>query len=251
MYYHGDIVISTENGLKPVIPYRDNIEDILILENEIEFLEKCLQADSEKLETKIADRAFRTKDSKHISIFGSMVAVAAAFGLGHVAGLSHEEMTNTIMGPMSEYLAYSIPMSAGCIGFVQMISLLGLTYRPSKKEIDGLEEKIKFEEEMLALFRKELQHLEERPTYDRKELIEDMTSYDVHYEYSLEYLREALKLRYAFGYNTEKFIKLYEEEDLSMILLKEGFSDDVIMEFLGFLKQRIDSMIKTGKITKK
>ena len=60
-------------------------------------------------------------------------------------------MTNTIMGPMSEYLAYSIPMSVGCVGFVQMLSLLGLSYRPSKKDIRGIEERIKYEKDMIDL----------------------------------------------------------------------------------------------------
>ena len=52
MYINGTIVISDENGMKPAIPYVDNIEDVLVLENEIEFLEKCLKEDQEKLESK-------------------------------------------------------------------------------------------------------------------------------------------------------------------------------------------------------
>ena len=66
MYLNGNIIVSDEKGMKPAIPYRDNIEDILILENEIEFLEKRLKEDSEKLETKKSDREFRNKDSKKI-----------------------------------------------------------------------------------------------------------------------------------------------------------------------------------------
>ena len=152
MYINGTIVISDENGMKPAIPYVDNIEDVLVLENEIEFLEKCLKEDQEKLESKKNDRAYRTKDSKQISIVGSIIGVGAAFGVGQLVGLSHEEMTNTIMGPMSEYLAYSIPMSVGCVGFVQMLSLLGLSYRPSKKDIRGIEERIKYEKDMIDRF---------------------------------------------------------------------------------------------------
>ena len=142
MYVNGTIVISDENGMKPAIPYVDNIEDVLILENEIEFLEHCLKLDERALETKIGDREYRNKDSLKISLVGSALAVGATFGLSQILGLSHENITNTIMGPMSEYLAFSIPMSVGCVGFVQMISLLGLSYRPSKKDIKGIEEKI-------------------------------------------------------------------------------------------------------------
>ena len=250
MYVNGTIVVSDENGMKPAISYIDNIEDILILENEIEFLERELRDDQEKLESKNNDRAFRNKDSKKISIVGSIIGVGAAFGVGQLAGLSHEEMTNTIMGPMSEYLAYSIPMSVGCVGFVQMISLLGLSYRPSKKDIKGIEEKIKYEKDMIDMFKEELEYLVEHPTYNRQNQVEEMVSYDVHYKYSLDYLREALKLRYAFGYNSNRMIKLYEKGELPSVLLKEGFSDDVIMEFIGFIERKIEESKET-KLGKK
>lgn len=250
MYVNGTIVVSDENGMKPAISYVDNIEDILILENEIEFLERELKDDQEKLESKNNDRDFRNKDSKKISIVGSIIGVGAAFGVGQLAGLSHEEMTNTIMGPMSEYLAYSIPMSVGCVGFVQMISLLGLSYRPSKKDIKGIEEKIKYEKDMIDMFKDELEYLVEHPTYNRQNQVEEMVSYDVHYKYSLDYLREALKLRYAFGYNPDRMIKLYERGELPSVLLKEGFSDDVIMEFTGFIEREIEESKET-KLGKK
>lgn len=250
MYVNGTIVVSDENGMKPAISYVDNIEDILILENEIEFLERELKDDQEKLESKNNDRDFRNKDSKKISIVGSIIGVGAAFGVGQLAGLSHEEMTNTIMGPMSEYLAYSIPMSVGCVGFVQMISLLGLSYRPSKKDIKGIEEKIKYEKDMIDMFKDELEYLVEHPTYNRQNQVEEMVSYDVHYKYSLDYLREALKLRYAFGYNPDRMIKLYERGELPSVLLKEGFSDDVIMEFSGFIERKIEESKET-KLGKK
>lgn len=235
MYLNGNIIISDENGMKPAIAYRDNIEDILVLENEIVFLENNLKADSEKLEFKKSDREFRNKDIKKISILGSVMAVGATFGVSHLTGMSHEEITNTLIGPMSEYMAFSISMSVGLVGFVQGISLLGLTYRPSKKEINGLECVVKYEKDMLNLFKEELKYLEERPTFDRKNSVKEMVSYDVRYEFSLEYLRQAMKLRYSFGYNPKRIIDLYKKGKLSSVLLNEGFSDDVIMDFTSYI----------------
>ena len=250
MYINGTIVISDENGMKPAIPYVDNIEDVLVLENEIEFLEKCLKEDQEKLESKNNDRAYRTKDSKQISIVGSIIGVGAAFGVGQLVGLSHEEMTNTIMGPMSEYLAYSIPMSVGCVGFVQMLSLLGLSYRPSKKDIRGIEERIKYEKDMIELFKDELEYLNSNATSNRKNQVEDMVSYEVHYKSTLDYLNQSLKLRYAYGYNPDKMIKLCEEGTLFATLIEEGFSDDVVMDFTGFIERKIEEN-KKSKLGKK
>lgn len=244
MYLNGNIVVSDENGMKPAIPYRDNIEDILVLENEIEFLENGLRETTEKLESKKSDREFRNKDSKKISIIGSVMAVGVTFGMSQLAGISHEEITNTIMGPMSEYMAFSIPMSVGLVGFVQGISLLGLTYRPSKKELSGLEAVITYEKDMLDQFKKELQYLEERPTYERRNQVEEMVSYDVHYKSSLDYLKQAIKLRYSFGYNPKKIITLFKNGELEVILSEEGFSDDVIMDFCGFVERKIEEQSK-------
>ena len=251
MYVDGNIIVSTENGMKPAISYRDNIEDILVLENEIEFLERSLKEDTEKLERKNEDRAFRNKDSLKISLVGSAMAVGVAFGVSHIVGISHEEITNTIMGPMSEYLAFSIPMSVGLVGFVQGISLLGLTYRPSKKDIRGLEEAIKYEKQMIELFKEELKYLEERPTFERKDKVEDMISQEVHYKSSLDYLRQAIRLRYVFGYSQKRMISLYKSGEIYEELLKHGFSDDVIMDFSGFIEDYLNNLGVETQINKK
>ena len=251
MYVNGTIIVSDNRGMKPAISYVDNIEDILILENEIEFLELELDEDRKKLESKKKERDYRNRDSKKISIVGSIMAVGISFGMGQLAGLSHEEMTNTIMGSMSEYMAYAIPMSVGCIGFVQALSLLGLSYRPSKKDINGLEQKIIFEKEMIKVFRNELECLKSNPTYNRKDMVEQMVSYDVHDKYSLDYLREALKLRYTYGYEPDKIMKLFEQEELYNELIEKGFSDDVIMDFLEFVKSKMIEKVQETKFCKK
>ena len=240
MYIKDSIIVSDENGMKPAIPYVDNIEDMLIIENEIECLKRILEKDEKDLKEKNEEREYRTKDSKRMSVVGSVIAVGTTFGFSQLMGLSHEEITNTIVGPMSEYLAFSIPMSVGCVGFVQALSLLGLNYRPSKKVISALEERIKYSKEMIEIFENELNLLKEHPTYARKNEIKEMISYDVKCEYSLEYLREALNLRYAFGYNPKKYIKLYKEQELPQYLSNNGFSDDVIMDFYEFVSKKVD-----------
>ena len=45
MYVKDSIIVSDENGMKPAIPYVDNIEDMLIIENEIECLKRILEKD--------------------------------------------------------------------------------------------------------------------------------------------------------------------------------------------------------------
>ena len=244
MYVNGTIVVSDENGMKPAIPYRDNIEDILVLENEIEFLESCLKKDSKKLETKQADRDFRNKDSKKISIVGSIIGVGAAFGLAQVFGFSHEEVKNTIIGPMSRYLSFSIPMSVGGVGFFQMLSLMGLTYRPTKSELRGLEEKIKYEEETIKELKDELEQLIANSTCDRRDEVQEMVSYDVHSKPYIDYLKESLKLRYSFGSDSNMMFYLYESGSLISTLESKGFSRDVIEEFHTFVGQRLELMNK-------
>lgn len=240
MYVKDTIVVSDENGMKPPIPYIDNIEDILIIENEIEYLKRILSKSEKELQEKLDEIAYRNKDCKRVSLIGSALAVGTTFGFSQLMGLSHDEVTNTIMGPMSEYLAFSIPMSVGCVGFVQALSLLGLSYRPSKKSITALEERIKYAKEMIDIFSNELASLKENPTYSRKDKVEEMVSYDVNDEYSLEFLREALNLRYAFGYNPKKYIKLYKSGELPKYLNERDFSADAIMDFYDFVSKRVD-----------
>ena len=64
MYVGDSIVVSDENGMKAPIPYVDNIEDVLILENEIEYLKKCLEEDSSKIEHKSKERIMRSKEEE-------------------------------------------------------------------------------------------------------------------------------------------------------------------------------------------
>ena len=250
MYINGTIVVSDENGMKPAIPYVDNIEDMLILQNEIDFLETQLEVDKKDLKTKKEEIAYRNKDSKMISTWGSLLAVGATFGISSFMGLSHEEMTNTILGPMSEYLAFSIPMSVGCVGFVQMVSLLGLSYRPSKKSIIGLEEKISCAEEMMKTLKSELTYLEDNATSDRYANVEEMISYYVNSNSSIELLKEILKLRYSFGYDSEYFYKLLVNGSLEEKLIAEGFSDIAIMDFSEYVAKKMKEKTKSKHVNK-
>ena len=250
MYINGTIVVSDENGLKLAIPYVDNIKDMLLLQNEIEFLETQLEADKKALKNKKEEIAYRNKDSKRISTWGSLLAVGTTFGISAFMGLSHEEMTNTILGPMSEYFAFSIPMSVGCVGFVQMVSLLGLRYRPSKKSVTGLEEKISCAEEMLKTLKSDLTYLENNATSDRYADVEEMISYDVNSTSSIELLKEILKLCYSFGCDSEYFFKLFKKGILEEKLISEGFSVIAIRDFSEFVAEKMEEKIKSKHVNK-
>ena len=242
MYANGYIIISDENGMKPAIPYVDDIENRLIVENQLIFLESELKKDQEKLDSKTKERKSRTQDSIELSLVGSAVAVGATFGLAHIFGFSHEEVKNTIIGPMSQYLSFSIPMSVVGVGYVQMLSLMGLTYRPTKSELRGLEEKIKYEEETIKELKDELEQLIANSTCDRRDEVQEMVSYDVHSKPYIDYLKESLKLRYSFGSDSNMMFYLYESGSLISTLESKGFSRDVIEEFHTFVGQRLELM---------
>lgn len=238
MYVGDSIVVSDENGMKAPIPYVDNIEDVLILENEIEYLKKCLEEDSSKIEHKSKERLMRSKECKKISLVGSVLAVGVGFGVSEITGYSHMEVVNNAFGQMSEYLSMSIALSTSGIVFSNVISLLGLSFMPSKKEINGYKEKVEYEKEMIDVLGKELEYLKEHLTVKNKDKVTKMLPYTVHYQGSIEYLMSALKLRYAYGYNYKSIMELYENGELADALIKEGFADDVIMDFITFIERR-------------
>ena len=247
MYVNDTIIVSNEDGIKSVIPYVDNIEDILILENEIEYLKKCLKKDEKALKDATNDVAIKNRDSKCISIFGPIIAIGATLGAAQIFGLSHEEVKNTIFGPMSEYLAFSIPMSCGLVIGTQVFSLYGLSTRPSKSSIAGLEERIKFEKGMISVFNDELNLLKKNTTTERMGVDREKVRYDVHYKFVLDYLKEALDLRYAFGCNPERFVELFNVGFLEEQLTDDGFSDDVIMDFYEYVKAYLIEQKKVNK----
>lgn len=239
MIVNGQVIVATENGFREPIPYTDNIEDILLFENEIEYLRRCLATDEKKYDEKNNERIYRNKDSKKISIVGSIIGIGAVFGVSQLVGLSHEEIVDTVMGPMSEYLAFSIPMSVGCIGFVQMISLLGLSYRPSKKILSCYDERIEFEKEMIELLNDELERLKQNVTSKNILQYKEMVSYPVRDEGSLKYLQDSISLRDMYGYDPVKIMSLYYRDELSFVLKNKGYDDNSIMDFLSYLDSEV------------
>lgn len=247
MYLNGMIIVSTEEGMKPAIPYVDHVEDILILENEIEYLEKTLAEDEKKLDDALEEKASRRKLSKHISLVGSALGVAASFGGAQLFGLSHTEMVSTIMGEMSEFLAFAIPMSVGEVVFVQGISFFNLKVGPSPSLIRCYQERIAYEKEMLDILRKEQTYLTENVTLKNDGQVEEMVSYPVRSAGSIQFLKEAITLREYYGYDSEKCMKAYREGGLEEQLTSRGFGDIAIMDFIGFLNKKIETPSKLIK----
>lgn len=254
MYMNGMIVVSDEEGMKPAIPYVDNVEDILILENEIEYLEKTLASDEKALHDKMEERGSRKKFSKQISLVGSALAIAISFGGAQLSGFSHTEMTTTIMGEMSEFLAFAIPMSVGEVAFVQGISLLNWKAGPSQALLNCYQERIAYAKEMLGVFQSELSYLKEHVTLKNDGQVEEMVSYPVRSASSIQFLKESLALREYYGYAPKKYMKEYKEGTLASRLSESGFGDIVVMDFMEFLGNKVKEASQEetpSKLTKK
>ncbi len=251
VYCDKGIIVSTEKGIRPLIPYIDSVEDILILENEIEFLKKSLESDEKTLSDKIDERKYRLKDVRNVSIFGSGISIGAAFFLSSIMNYGDTSVVNTVFGEMSQYTASVMATSAAGISIAQVIAGLGLTYRPSKKELAGYEEKIIYEQTMIESLTKELSYLREHATQKNKNLVNGNIAHKVHYESSIAYFRDALKLRYAFGANKKRIIDFYYEGTLVRVLEESNFPDDVIMDFMGFIQNRLNEEKEVAKLAKK
>lgn len=245
MYVNGNILISTENGMKEPIPYRDNIEDILVFENQISFLQKSLEADEKKLQSDREEVEYRKSSSKKIAAVTSGTVVVAAVAAHAIAYSVAGEELAMVVGELTKGLAVT------GVGFGCVLGLIDYSYRPSKNILRCYEERIAYEREMIDLLSKELEELKNDVTVNRKGAVQEMVSYEVRDEDSIEFLREAIKLRDIYGYNTKKFMKMYFNGELLEFLQNGEFSDCAIMDFMSFLDNKVKLEEQENRMGKK
>ncbi len=224
VYVDGMVTVITDSGMNEPIPYVDNIGDILHFQNEIAYLESALKSDQELLNKKKSEREYRSKDSMKVAFVIGTASVVGSIVLPLVLGETGRTLGTTLL-------------ATGAV-FAPTMYAVGLSFRPSKKLINGYEEKINYEKEMLHILYDELQSLKDNPTTLRKDIVKNGTICDINSKYSLKYYEDAINLRFEYGYNPDKFIQWYDEEILGKKLQQEGIADETIMDFMSFVEKR-------------
>ncbi len=231
MYTEETVVVTTDTGILPPIDYVDNIEHILKLENEIEFLRKAYEADNKALQDKYEQCDYRKKDS--LKVFGFIAGVSIVTAIA-----------SKLLFPDSVLSHAALVTGAA---FAPTMSLVGLSFRPSKQDIRGYEEKVKFEKETIGFLEEEKGFLENNPSYSRLGNIREGLVVELDSTFTLKYYEDAIKLRYEFGYNPDKFIAWYNEGDLALRLRAAGVADEAVMEFMSYVERQLEEQVKLGK----
>lgn len=155
------VLISTDDGLKVGIPYVDNLEERLITENEISFLEQQLSADEKKLKDTIAERASHLSSYKTLLLFTTGCALVVPFAVSALCTSGMEDiLVSTMFGEMSAYWANIVCTMPASLLFSQVLPAVLLTYRPSKKSVLGYQGRVDYEKEVLEQKRNYLENLQ-------------------------------------------------------------------------------------------
>lgn len=253
VYVNGDVVAKGEKDIEKVVSYCDNIGERFVVQNVIEYLEKQLAKDSKEVESKINDRECRVKNYKKLVPLTGALSVAVPLVLSGISVIgNHPETINIAFGDFSPYTATVVTITPVTIVLGQCLASLELFFRPSKGEIAGYEEMVKYEEETLDEQKNNLAILcgdnrrDNEPTQSNALVV-----YEVKDESALKRVKDNLKLRYAFGSHRDKIYEMYKTNTLLEAMKEHGFCDDAIADFMIFVQQEYaknnDESVTLGK----
>lgn len=250
IYVSGNIVIKGEKDIENVVPYYDNFKERFILENEIEFLSSSLAKDEKEYNDKIKNRESSWNFYKKIAPLTGVASIAASFVLSTVMLIGNRpEYVSTIYGNMEPYtgaVATSLPVTI-LVG--QMFASLELVFRPSKKEIAGTYEMVRYEKETLENKQKLLLELEKdtrkvnESSYSESKVMQVDDS-------QIKRHKENFKLRYAYGAHRNDIYEMYKNGTLLEEMKKQGFGEEAMADYMIFVEQEF-SKVEDVSLTKK
>lgn len=241
MIVNGKVIVSTEEGMKSPVEYVENIDDILLYENEIEFLKSKLAEDEKYLEDKVSERENRKKAAKKV--------ILTATGVSLVAGGTYYLGANVVDSTFIQQLSVAVGGCAASFGI--LLGWMEIKYGPSKNIVPCYEERISYEKGMIEILSMELDELRKKSITKNNERFDEMVSYPVNDVEAIRYLKESLRLRDIFGYHKKAITKMYKEGKLFDILKNEGFSEDAIMDFSIYLESKSREETEEISIMKK
>lgn len=250
----GKVVVSGNRGIRKIIPYTDNIIEILKLENICEFLETRLESDEKKLEKKKEERNKCVKDYKRMSLIGAGVGIAAttlAFPLFTI-GIDASREVNSILGNLPFWQTYFLMMLPTVALVSQSFSIVGFACRPSKRSVLALEVVVSYEKALLETVSDSLAILKSNEQITD---LPDNASFPktIFFRDEIQQIKDAIKLRYYSVMLEEEYYELYKNGLLESKLIQDGYDEEVVKNFMEFLviNEYFDHYEVEGKILKK
>ena len=229
-----EVIITDEKGMRPAVPFTNNFIKIEIVKSVISFLEGQLENDSKDLEKKKSERAWRLSDYKKHTLLSTGASLVVSPVVGALFGL-HNQQTNTMFGEANGLIGFSISMIPAMIVASQLLVSYGLVLRPSKKTLNGKDEKIKYERELLEEWNALLldllsdRNMDELENYDQTKIGTIDDSEDI------KYIKDSIGLRYMFGAQFKQVMKVYHTGELYQCLVDSNICEKAIDEFIEFI----------------
>lgn len=243
------VIITDENGMRDPIVFTNNFKDIEIVESVIRYLQEQLARDVKDLENKKYDRTMRVKEYKKNSLVATGASIAIPPVVSLLTGLQNQRM-DTILGEVNGVIGFSISMIPALMVASQLLMTYGLTLRPSKCSIMGKEEKIKYEEELISELTDDLVKLKLDTNSDKlleykannRGIIDDSTI--------MKFVKDSIGLRYAFGSQFKRIMKLYNNGQLYEYLLDTGIEEQAAKDFIEFVDAYVHDVNLEGELVK-
>lgn len=251
IYVKGEVVAKGEKEIEKVVPYYDNVGARFVVQNEIEFLTSKLKKDEQNYEDKVIKRSSSWNAYKVLVPFTGAISVALPVAFNAVAYGLASESVYTRLGNMS------ITNGVNCF-FVpffliggQILASTLLFLRPSKKEIAGSFEMIKYEKETLELKQKELEKLEQDESKENESNYNSSVVVKVDDSKQIKRHKENLILRYEYGARKDKIYNMYKEGTLWETMKEQGFLEESMTDYMIFVEQefskKVDNLVVLSK----
>ncbi len=229
----GKIIVHNGKEIAKIQPYTDEAINVLTVENLSMYLNNRLNRDCMLLENKKDERVSRLDDYKKISAISATTAVAASVVAFPFIGISND-ILSTFVGNVPLWAMYFSSIIPASLVVSQSISLINLSYRPSKKSINVLEETIAYEKSELLKIQDKLNELNSITSISKmpENIYEPQ---QIMYTTELKKLRDAINLRSSYAANKNHYKKAYEKGDLTDILSAVVKDKNVVADFIAFL----------------
>lgn len=214
--------LISESGVISYIPYRKDIERIITLQNQLEYLEQEFDEDNTFLENYKRREEFVKKDILNCGCG----ATAATIGFA------------VIVYMLAGSLEPAFIAGSACGGFCFSSTAFAYLKQSYRRDIASFDEVVKYLLRVIPEKKAELAQMQQQDDTTKDNLMNpDNEEKSVPVQQSLQALRDGVHLRYEYGRNKKKYLKMFKKNILSLSLHILGCSEDAIADFLIFMEQ--------------
>lgn len=232
------VFVSGNDGIKPGVKFTNNIVDIIVLEEIIDYLKTQIDLDYKELERKKEEREIRWSDYKKLTLFTTGISVIVPVGISLICGM-HKTTVDSIFGETNGLVSYVSAMVPGALLMSQLLCSYGLTLRPSRNCINGITEKLNYQTVALDDLKRKINYLKEDTSSDKINEYEQNVPIEIDVDTKLKYYKDSTTLRFLFGNQNKRVMELYYNNTLFTELKNKKFDEFAILDFILFIEERL------------